>query len=49
MDKSFVSDVVWVARGVAKAVPEKVELEEKDLNELLQGEFGQLNISKQVF
>uniref|UniRef100_A0A915DMX2 Uncharacterized protein n=1 Tax=Ditylenchus dipsaci TaxID=166011 RepID=A0A915DMX2_9BILA len=36
--KSFVSDIAWVCRGIAKHVPEKVEIEKEVLKDLLQGE-----------
>lgn len=37
--KSFISDLVWIKRGVAKKVPEKVEIDKEELKDLLQGKF----------
>ncbi|KAH7729379.1 BTB domain containing 11 [Aphelenchoides avenae] len=35
---SLVVDVAWVQRGVAKSVPQKIEVEKEDLQNLLQGD-----------
>ena len=36
----MIPDLVWIPRGVAKKVPDKVKLDEQQLNELIQGNLG---------
>lgn len=37
ISKSFITDLVWIKRGVAKNLPEKVEIKKEELKELLKG------------
>lgn len=39
ISKSFITDLVWIKRGVAKKVPEKIEIKKEELKELLQGKY----------
>uniref|UniRef100_A0A9J2PL19 Anaphase-promoting complex subunit 4 WD40 domain-containing protein n=1 Tax=Ascaris lumbricoides TaxID=6252 RepID=A0A9J2PL19_ASCLU len=44
---ALVSDIVWIKRGVAKHVPEKVKLNPEELRELIQGNCGEPETSEQ--
>lgn len=35
-NKSFVSDLVWIQRGVAKQIPDRIEIEKDDFRKILQ-------------
>lgn len=47
---ALVSDIVWIKRGVAKHVPEKVKLNPEELRELIQGNcYASLNLKCSIF
>jgi hypothetical protein len=35
--RSFIFDVAWIKRGVAKALPDKIKVDEQELKEIIQG------------